>query len=218
MEHNQSKEGLIKINLGKGVKKMDSLEKKLIIESQKGDMESFEKLIKEYQKGAYNIAYRMLGNTEDAKDASQEAIIKIYKSIGGFKMKSSFKTWFYRVVTNTCLDYRRKRSRNKVLYLDKAINTEEGSFQREIEDSSDGPEEMLVKNENTKTLQRYITGMPEKYAMAIILRDVKGFSYSEMGKILDLPEGTVKSRISRARIMLKDIIEDNLEQNDIKTV
>jgi len=133
-------------------------------------------------------------------------------------MKSSFKTWFYRVVTNTCLDYRRKRSRNKVLYLDKAINTEEGSFQREIEDSSDGPEEMLVKNENTKTLQRYITGMPEKYAMAIILRDVKGFSYSEMGKILDLPEGTVKSRISRARIMLKDIIEDNLEQNDIKTV
>ncbi len=218
MEHNQSKEGLIKINLGKGVKKMDSLEKKLIMESQKGNMESFEKLIKEYQKGAYNIAYRMLGNTEDAKDASQEAIIKIYKSIGGFKMKSSFKTWFYRVVTNTCLDYRRKRSRNKVLYLDKAINTEEGSFQREIEDSSDGPEEMLVKNENTKTLQRYITGMPEKYAMAIILRDVKGFSYSEMGKILDLPEGTVKSRISRARIMLKDIIEDNLEQNDIKTV
>ena len=218
MEHYQCKEGLIGINLGKGVKKMDSHEKKLIIESQKGDMESFEKLIKEYQKGAYNIAYRMLGNTEDAKDASQEAMIKIYRSIGGFRMKSSFKTWFFRVVTNTCLDYRRKRSRNKVLYLDKAVNSEEGSFQREIEDPSDGPEEIIIKNENTRTLHGYISKMPEKYAMAIILRDVRGFSYSEMGEILELPEGTVKSRISRARIMLKDIIANNMEQNDIKTV
>ncbi|HKL10002.1 MAG TPA: sigma-70 family RNA polymerase sigma factor [Clostridia bacterium] len=197
---------------------MDSLEKKLIVESQKGDMESFEELIKEYQKGAYNIAYRMLGNTEDAKDASQEAMIKIYRSIGGFRMNSSFKTWFFRVVTNTCLDYRRKRSRNKVLYLDKAINSEEGSFQREVEDSSEGPEEILVRNENIKTLQKYISGMPEKYAMAIILRDVRGFSYSEMVEILDLPEGTVKSRISRARIMLKNIIANNMEQNDMKTV
>ena len=218
MEHYLCKEGLIGINLGKGVKKMDSLEKKLIIEAQKGDMESFEKLIKEYQKDAYNIAYRMLGNTEDAKDASQEAIIKIYRHIGSFKMKSSFKTWFFRVVTNTCLDYRKKRSRNKVLYLDKEIYSEEGNFQREIEDSSDGPDEIIIKNENTQKLQKYISEMPEKYATAIILRDVKGFAYSEMVDILDLPEGTVKSRISRARIMLRDIIANNMEQNNIKTV
>ncbi len=197
---------------------MDLTEKILIEKSQKGDMESFEKLIKEYQKGAYNIAYRMLGNTEDAKDASQESIIKIYRSIDGFKMRSSFKTWFYRIVTNTCLDYRRKRSRNNVLYIDNALNTEEGSYSREVEDPSDGPEEILLKNENMEALQRCIFGMPEKYRMAIILRDIRGFSYSEMGEIMELPEGTVKSRISRARIMLKKIINDNAEQNDIKTV
>jgi RNA polymerase sigma-70 factor (ECF subfamily) len=197
---------------------MDFKEKILIEKSQNGDMESFEKLIKEYQKGAYNIAYRMLGNIEDAKDASQESIIKIYRSIDGFKMKSSFKTWFYRIVTNTCLDYRRKRSRNNVLYIDNELNTEEGSYSREVEDTSDGPEEILLKNENTETLQRCIASMPEKYRMAIILRDIRGFSYSEMGQIMELPEGTVKSRISRARIMLKKIINDNVEQNDIKTV
>jgi RNA polymerase sigma-70 factor (ECF subfamily) len=197
---------------------MDFTEKILIEKSQKGDMESFEKLIKEYQKGAYNIAYRMLGNTEDAKDASQDSIIKIYRSIDGFKMKSSFKTWFYRIVTNTCLDYRRKRSRNNVLYIDNALNTEEGSYSRDVEDQSDGPEEILLKNENMETLQRCIAGMPEKYRMAIILRDIRGFSYSEMGEIMELPEGTVKSRISRARIMLKKIINDNVEQNDIKSV
>ena len=152
---------------------MDLTEKILIEKSQKGDMESFEKLIKEYQKGAYNIAYRMLGNTEDAKDASQESIIKIYRSIDGFKMRSSFKTWFYRIVTNTCLDYRRKRSRNNVLYIDNALNTEEGSYSREVEDPSDGPEEILLKNENMEALQRCIFGMPEKYRMAIILRDIR---------------------------------------------
>ena len=197
---------------------MDSTEKALIEKSKKGDMESFETLIREYQKGAYNIAYRMLGNAEDAKDASQESIIKIYKSIKGFKMQSSFKTWFYRVVTNTCLDYRRKRSRNKVLYIDNALNTEEGSYSRDIEDPSDGPEELLIKNENKEELQRFIAGMPEKYQTAIILRDIRGLSYLEIEQIMNLPEGTVKSRISRARIMLRDIIYANREQNDKKTV
>jgi len=197
---------------------MDSTEKALIEKSKKGDMESFETLIREYQKGAYNIAYRMLGNAEDAKDASQESIIKIYKSIKGFKMQSSFKTWFYRVVTNTCLDYRRKRSRNKVLYIDNALNTEEGSYSRDIEDPSDGPEELLIKNENKEELQRFIAGMPEKYQTAIILRDIRGLSYLEIEQIMNLPEGTVKSRISRARIMLRDIIYANRELNDKKTV
>lgn len=193
-------------------------EKRLITESQNGNMESFELLIKEYQKGAYNIAYRMLGDVEDAKDASQEAIIKIYRSIGGFQMKSSFKTWFFRVVTNTCLDYRRKRSRNKVVYIDNTFESEDGSMKRQYEEPSDGPEEALIKNELREDLQRMIMEMPEKYRTAVILRDIRGFSYGEIGEILELPDGTVKSRINRGRLMLRDIINGNLEQNDIKSV
>lgn len=197
---------------------MDATEKKLIIESQKGDMESFEALIGAYQKGAYNIAYRMLGDVEDAKDASQEAIIKIYRSIGGFRMQSSFKTWFFRVVTNTCLDYRRKRSRHKVLYIDNPHESDEGSFRRQMEDPSEGPEETLLRSEQSRALQSMIMEMPEKYRTALVLRDIRGFSYAEIGEMLDLPDGTVKSRISRARLVLKNIFDSRMEQKEEKSV
>lgn len=190
---------------------MTDLERQLIEKSQQGDIESFQLLIKEYQKLAFNIAYRMLGNTEDAADATQDAMIKVYKSINSFKGHSSFSTWLYRIVTNTCLDELRKRKKDKTLSYDKEIETEEGTMEREIPDTRNIPEEVVERKEQLQDLVQAINGLPQQYKTVIVLRDIKGFSYEQIAEILDCSQGTIKSRISRARMALKENIQKNTE-------
>lgn len=190
---------------------MTENEKYLIEQSQKGDFESFEELIRDYQKLAFNIAYRMLGNMEDAADAAQDAMIKIYKSIGNFKGDSSFSTWLYKIVTNTCLDQLRKRKRDKAFSVDRPIETEDGDIRKEISDSYNIPEDVVERKENIKDLAAAINALPEQHKTAIILRDIQGFSYEQIAEMLNCSQGTVKSRISRARSALRDSIQKNKE-------
>lgn len=190
---------------------MTDLERQLIEKSQQGDIESFELLIKEYQKLAFNIAYRMLGNTEDAADATQDAMIKVYKSINSFKGNSSFSTWLYRIVTNTCLDELRKRKKDKTLSYDRGIETEEGTLEREIPDTRNIPEEVAERKEQLQDLVEAINRLPEQHKTVIVLRDIKGFSYEQIAEILDCSQGTIKSRISRARMALKENMQKNTE-------
>ncbi|SHJ21431.1 RNA polymerase, sigma-24 subunit, RpoE [Geosporobacter subterraneus DSM 17957] len=190
---------------------MTDLERQLIEKSQQGDIESFELLIKEYQKLAFNIAYRMLGNTEDAADATQDAMIKVYKSINSFKGNSSFSTWLYRIVTNTCLDELRKRKKDKTLSYDRGIETEEGTLEREIPDTRNIPEEAVERKEQLQDLVEAINRLPEQHKTVIVLRDIKGFSYEQIAEILDCSQGTIKSRISRARMALKENMQKNTE-------
>ena len=190
---------------------MTDLERQLVEKSQQGDIESFELLVKNYQKLAFNIAYRMLGNTEDAADATQDAMIKVYKSMHSFKGNSNFSTWLYRIVTNTCLDELRKRKKDKVFSYDKNIDTKEGELEREIPDTSNITEEIVERKEGLQDLARAINDLPEQHRIVIVLRDVKGFSYEEIAEILDCSQGTIKSRISRARIALKENLQKNME-------
>jgi len=191
---------------------MVSLSERVLIErSQQGDIESFEALIKKYQVYAYNIAYRMTSNKEDAKDITQEALIKAYKSINNFRFDSSFSTWLYRIVTNTCIDMLRKENKIKTITIDKSIETDEGEYQREIRDNRDLPEYMLEEKERREVIRRSIKKLSEKYREVLILRDIQNFSYEEISEITDLPLGTVKSRISRARYNLKEILSKEME-------
>ncbi|MFZ5965965.1 MAG: RNA polymerase sigma factor [Bacillota bacterium] len=190
---------------------MNDLEHLLIEKSKKGDIESFERLIEQYQKLAFNIAYRMLGDMEDAKDATQDALVKVYKSISSFNEQSSFSTWLYKIVTNTCLDELRKKKKNKTTSLDNPMEAEDSTFQRNVPDESSTTEEIVEKREEAKALYKAISLLPEQHKVVIILRDIKGLSYEQIGEILDCPEGTVKSRISRARIALRDILTNRME-------
>lgn len=190
---------------------MDEKEKDLIIKSKNGDIESFESLIKKYQKLAFNISFRIMGNLEDAKDMSQEAFIKIFKSLDSFKGDSSFSTWLYRIVTNTCLDELRKKNRNISVSYDNPIKTDTGEIDRSIIDKGNTPEEISEKNESRQIVVKAINKLGDQHRVVIVLRDIKGFSYEEIAEILNCPEGTVKSRISRARFALKTILEKDME-------
>lgn len=187
-------------------------EQKLIKKCVNGDLKAFDELIEKYEKTAYNIAFRMLKNPEDAMDVSQEAFIKVFKSIKTFNFESAFSTWLYRIVTNTCLDFLRKRNTN-VYSIDNPIHTDEGEIERDIPDESDTPEELLEKKLTKELVNNSISKLDENHRVVIILRDIQGFSYEEISKIIDCSIGTVKSRINRARKNLKDIIVKDMELN-----
>lgn len=192
-------------------------EKKLIKKCMKGNLNAFDELIREHEKTAYNIALKILKNPDDAMDASQEAFLKIFKSIKTFNFQSSFSTWLYRIVTNTCLDFLRKR-KNKVYSIDNPIQTNDGEIERDIVDNSDSPEEILEKKLTAEYVNKAIDKLDSNHKVVIILRDIQGFSYEEISCILDCSLGTVKSRISRARKKLKDIIVNEMEHNEASNV
>lgn len=180
----------------------------LIRNSQNGDVESFEELIKNYKKLAYNVALRLLKNKEDAEDVSQEALIKVFKSINSFNFKATFKVWLYRIVVNTCVDFIRKKKiptysfdnidkNNKVLY--------------DIVDNKNNPDVVVQSKIEKNIIYDSINNLDYDFKIVIILRELHGLSYKEISNILSCSEGTVKSRINRARKKLKVIIGIKLE-------
>lgn len=190
---------------------MKSNEIWLVEQSRNGNVDAFEELIRDYKKIAYNIAFRVLQNVEDAEDASQEALIKVFKSIQSFNMESSFKSWMYRIVVNTCVDFQRKKKINAVS-IDEDIDLGESSpLHREIVDDSTNPDVLVEKKFNSKLINDALSKLDDDTKAIIILRDIQGFSYSEISEILSCNLGTVKSRLNRARRNLKEILENELK-------
>jgi RNA polymerase sigma-70 factor (ECF subfamily) len=190
---------------------VSDIEKLLVKKSQSGDIESFELLISSYDKRAYNIAYRVMGNEEDAKDMAQEALLKVFKSLKDFKGQSAFSTWLYRIVTNVCLDELRRRKNEKYVSMDSTIHTENGELHREMCSDKETPESVYERVEQRELIKNAINELNEDYRSAIVLRDIQGFSYEEISNILDCSLGTVKSRINRGRIMLRDKLKLSME-------
>ena len=186
------------------------MESTLIEKSIQGDVSSFEKLIVQYNRYVYNIAYRMMGNEEDAKDMSQEALIKAYKAIGHFKMESGFSTWLYRIVINTCKDELRKR-KEQVLSLDEAI-ADNASLQDIISDDKANPILIYEQVELKATLNDALNKLSDDNNSVVILKDLMGYSYEEIGEILQIPIGTVRSRLNRSRTSLKSILKIQLAE------
>ncbi len=189
---------------------MNEAEIFLIKMSQKGDIGSFETLIKDYKKIAYNIALKFLRNKEDAEDVSQESLIKVFKNIEKFNMNSSFKTWMYRIVVNSCLDFKRKKKEN-IVSVDQPIHSGYDEFYMELEDKESSPEKIIDRKFTSEIVMGAIEKLDDDFKTVIILRDINDFSYSEISKILTCNIGTVKSRISRGRQKLKEILEENMK-------
>ena len=178
----------------------------LIQKSQQGDMDAFEQLVLLYEKKVYTIAYKYMGNHEDASDMAQEALIKAYQSIGSFRGEAAFGTWLGRITANKCLDVLRKRQRVQVTSLDDEVELEEGSVKKELASEAVTPEEHTVQQETVQYVQDMIGQMREEYRIVLVLRELEGHSYEEIASMLSCSLGTVKSRISRARNYLKEQI------------
>lgn len=190
---------------------MSEFERELVERAKKGDVEAFEQLIEGCEKKVFNIAFRMIANYDDAKEIAQEVFLKAFKSISKFKGDSLFSTWIYKITTNVCLDEIRKRKNKKIVSLDEEIEMDGNEVKRQIKDEGPGPENEAENNEVKKAVIDSINALPDDYKTVIVLRDIQGFSYGEIARFINCPEGTVKSRINRARQSLKNILEKKKE-------
>ena len=173
-----------------------------------GDTNAFEELVLEYEKKVYNVALRMLNNSEDAADMTQEAFIKAYNSLSGFRGDSKFSVWLTRIVSNLCLDFMRSRNRRPTVSL--SMEDEDGEdVQLDIADTSQSPEQLLERSLTRESVRRGLQSLPEDYREILLLREIQGLSYDEIAAALDIEVGTVKSRIFRGRKKLcESLIKD----------
>lgn len=184
-----------------------NIETQLVEKSMDGDLDAFEELVLLFDKKIYNYCLRMTNNRSDAEDLAQEVFLKAYKNLKNFRNDSKFSTWIYRIAYNTCIDnYRKKRL--KLLPLNKIIDEE----QQEISIPSPDPlpEEQVISNEKYSLIKECIAQLKPRYKSVIILRDIHNYSYREIAEILDIPIGTVKSDISRARALLRKALKSRL--------
>jgi RNA polymerase sigma-70 factor (ECF subfamily) len=179
-------------------------EKALIERCKRGDLAAFNDLVRKYEKQVYNFSYRLTGNYDDANDVAQDAFLRVFNAIGTFRGDSSFSTWLFRITTNVFLDERKKAKAHPQTSLDEYLELGESSVARQIEDPSPTPEAVLEESERTQLLQEAVNGLPEYQRAMVTLYHSQQKSYEEIAEIMDLPIGTVKSRLNRARLALKE--------------
>ncbi|MBR5113678.1 MAG: sigma-70 family RNA polymerase sigma factor [Oscillospiraceae bacterium] len=178
-------------------------ESELIAAVLAGDADSFEPLVLEYQKKIYNLALRMTGDDDDAFDCAQDAFVKAFVSLKDFRGESAFGSWLYRLACNVCLDFLRREKRRGVVSL--TVENEE----LDIADLRFLPEDELERTELRDAINTALSRLPATARQMIVMRDVSGLSYAEIGRMLDLELGTVKSRIARAREKLVKILSED---------
>ncbi len=173
---------------------MDDIE--LIRASQNGDLDSFNELVRRYQKLAYNVAFRMLGDTQAAEDATQEAFFSAWKNMRRFR-GGSFKAWVLQITANACRDQLRRLKRRPVVPLE-SLPYDPPSV------SVESPEDYAIRKEMGEHVQRGLTTLSHEQRVAVILRDIQGLSYEEVAEAMGCSMGTVKSRLNRGRTQLRD--------------
>jgi RNA polymerase sigma-70 factor (ECF subfamily) len=179
----------------------------LIQAAMKGDIDSFNRLVLAYQDLVYNQAYRMVGEEEAAADAAQEAFISAYRNLKSFR-GGSFKAWLLRIVTNATYDELRRRQRRPTTPLEPTgPEDEEIESPRWMTDPSETPEEAAVRAELSGAIQGCLEGLPVDFREAVVLVDIQGMDYEEAALAMGRPVGTVKSRLARARLRLRDCLQ-----------
>lgn len=181
---------------------MDELINKRINEVIKGNQEAYEEIVTLFQHRLYHVCYRMLSNQQEAEDIAQEAFVRAFINIHTFDQKRKFSTWLFRIATNLCIDRIRKKKPD--YYLDAEVPGTEGlSMYSQVAADTELPEEEVEKMEVQERVQYEIGQLPDKYRSVIILRYLEELPLQEISEILELPLGTVKTRIHRGRAALK---------------
>lgn len=199
----------------KDVKSVRRDESAIIERCKQGDITAFDELVRRYERRVYNFAYRMAGNYDDANDIASEAFIKVYNAIDTFRGDANFTTWLFRIVTNLYLDERKRSKAHMNIPLDEYIDLEESSVTRQIEDPSPGLQDLIEAGERADVLARAICDLPDYQRIMVLLFHTQGKSYEEIAEIIGLPIGTVKSRLNRARLALKEKLEPVRELFDL---
>lgn len=181
-------------------------EREIIDRVLSGDTEAFEALVLEHQNKVYSLALRMVGNEEDARDMAQEAFIRAFSSLTGFRGDSKFSVWLYRLTSNICIDFLRSRAKKRTVSMTWTDDEGDDAGELEIPDERFSPEEQFDRTSIRESVQRGLDSLSPQYREILVLREINGLSYEEIGRVLGIEEGTVKSRIFRARKKLCDFL------------
>jgi len=181
-------------------------ENQLVQNALKGDLDSFNRLVLAYQDLAFNLAARMLTDNDLAEDVTQTAFLSAYRSLDSFR-GGSFKAWVMRMVTNACYDELRKRQRHPTTPLE-PVDEEDEEIESPtwIADDGPSPEESLERRELEQAIQNCLSGLDEEFRVVVVMVDLQGMDYNEVSVALNRPLGTVKSRLARARLKLRDCL------------
>ena len=177
------------------------------------DHAEFEQLLERTQRQAYNIAYRMTGNRDDAEDLTQEAYLRAYRSFGTYNRQLPFESWFFRILSNLFIDLMRRKPKQKPLSLDQPVGDDEGddNLLLQIADDNANPERNLMDTVMDERLQVALATLPEAFRTAVMLCDVEGKSYEEIAQAMGSSIGTVRSRIHRGRTMLRRLMNSPIK-------
>lgn len=188
--------------------KIEEPEEILVKRAKKGDKSAFSELVKRYERYVLNLVYRTLGYSEDAEDIAQETFIKAFTNIKKFKEESKFSTWLSRIAINLCMDkFRAKSSREE--------NIEEGVWLTIPQNSYYDPEETVERLEIQEKIRKAVASLPTELRVVFVLREFEDLSYEEISKMLNIPIGTVESRLYRARMKLKTLLNDLISVEEV---
>ncbi|MGI8924996.1 MAG: sigma-70 family RNA polymerase sigma factor [Fimbriimonadales bacterium] len=187
----------------------DVSDARLVERAQSGDREAMDEIVARYQTRAYQFAYRLAGNADDASDLVAEAFVRVYTAIQRFRRESQFSTWLFRIITNCFLDRRKKEQRRQTQTLDDALVVDDERVSTSVDVES--PTESSERNERQRVMEDAIAKLPEYQRAMIVMFHVEMLSYEEIAHLLDTPIGTVKSRLNRARLGLRELLEPHEE-------
>ena len=198
-------------------------EQRIIERVLSGDKNAFEGLVLANQNNVYNLALKLTGNEEDALDNAQEAFLKAYIQLSSFRAESRFSVWLYRLTYNQCIDFLRKKQKMTTVSLTSS-DEDNDSAEIEVQDIRALPEDIILTDELRKTITESIDELGSEHREIIMMREITGMSYSDIAAVLNISEGTVKSRIARARkvlvsiLMSKGTFPDTYRQKERKEV
>lgn len=183
----------------------------LVSRSQAGDRTAFNALVQKHQTRAFQYAYRLTRDQEVASDIVVEAFLRVFNALPNFKGQSSFITWLYRIMTNCYLDFRKRDKSKRNVSLESTLQTESGELTRQLVDPSATPYDQTEKDARSIRMDLAVSQLPEYQRAMIVMYHAEMMSYEEIAAALDLPVGTVKSRLNRARLSLRDLLAKDEE-------
>lgn len=195
---------------------MDDVE--LVERAKSGQGSAFAQLVRKYQDRVFNTCWRICGHHDDARDITQEAFIKAYENLQGFRQESTFYTWLFRVAVNLALSHRRSAARRRTTSLDAHDETAgtqaESLIRRMRDDTAIDPDRTPQVMEAQALVARALQALDDDHRAVVVLRDMEGFDYQQIAAMLEIPTGTVKSRLSRARMALRAALVPILNKNE----
>jgi RNA polymerase sigma-70 factor, ECF subfamily len=190
-----------------------SLDDEMLVERAKqGDRSALNMLVRKYEGRAYAFAFRLCRNSDEAADIVAEAFVRVYKALPSFRSQSTFATWLYRILTNCFLDVKKKdKHRKNNFSLEGSFRVEEGEVTRQLEDPAGTPHDAAESDERMRRFELAVLRLPEFQRAMLVMYHAEQMSYEDIAEALDLPIGTVKSRLNRARLSLREILSKHEE-------